>query len=56
MDGVFGFERKDYARIPVDEHGEVLSALGDIAAGDDGRPSLHLHVVLGRQPAQEAAL
>lgn len=26
---------------------EVLSAIGDIAAGDDGKPSVHLHVVLG---------
>jgi hypothetical protein len=25
----------------------VLSAIGDIAEGDDGKPSLHLHVVLG---------
>jgi predicted DNA-binding protein with PD1-like motif len=25
----------------------VLSALGDIAIGGDGKPSLHLHVVLG---------
>jgi predicted DNA-binding protein with PD1-like motif len=45
--GFFNFERKDYARILVDEQCEVLSALGDIAAGDDGMPSLHLHVVLG---------
>ncbi|MCO5065186.1 MAG: DNA-binding protein [Rhizobiaceae bacterium] len=45
--GFFDFARKDYARIPVDEQCEVLSALGDIALGDDEMPSLHLHVVLG---------
>lgn len=45
--GFFDFERKDYRRIPVDEQCEVLSALGDIAASEDGVPSLHLHVVLG---------
>ena len=26
---------------------EVLSALGDIAIDDSGKPSLHVHVVLG---------
>ena len=26
---------------------EALSLLGDIAAGDDGKPSLHMHAVLG---------
>ena len=45
--GFFDFARKDYARIPIDEQCEALSALGDIAEGDDGMPSLHLHVVLG---------
>lgn len=25
----------------------MLSAIGDIAVGDDGQPSVHLHVVLG---------
>ncbi|WP_274628066.1 PPC domain-containing DNA-binding protein [Arvimicrobium flavum] len=45
--GFFEPARKEYRRIPVDQQAEVLSALGDIAAGDDGAPSLHLHVVLG---------
>ena len=31
----------------MDEQCEVLSALGDIATGDDGKASLHVHVVLG---------
>lgn len=45
--GFFNVARKDYARILVDEQAEVLSALGDIAADEEGMPSLHLHVVLG---------
>jgi len=31
----------------VAEQCEGLSLLGDIATGDDGKPSLHLHAVLG---------
>lgn len=45
--GWFDFATKSYRRIPVAEQCEVLSALGDIAMGDEGRPSLHLHAVLG---------
>jgi len=45
--GFFDFGTRTYRKIPVDEQCEVLSALGDIAIGDDGKPSLHLHVVLG---------
>jgi predicted DNA-binding protein with PD1-like motif len=45
--GWFDFTSKTYRKIPVAEQCEVLSAIGDIAAGDDGRPSLHLHAVLG---------
>ncbi|GLQ76607.1 hypothetical protein GCM10007881_01220 [Mesorhizobium huakuii] len=25
----------------------MLSAIGDVALGDDGKPSLHIHTVLG---------
>ncbi|HEX4325403.1 MAG TPA: PPC domain-containing DNA-binding protein [Burkholderiales bacterium] len=45
--GWFDFGTKDYRRIPVGEQCEVLSILGDIATGDDGKPSLHMHAVLG---------
>ena len=30
------------------EQVEVVSLIGDVALGPDDRPSLHLHVVLGR--------
>jgi uncharacterized protein len=46
-DGWFDFEKKTYRKIAVEQQCEVLSALGDIAVGDDGKASLHVHVVLG---------
>lgn len=45
--GFFNFETKSYEDIPVAEQSEVLSLIGDIAEGDDGRASLHVHAVLG---------
>lgn len=45
--GWFDFEKKTYKKIDVAEQCEVLSGLGDIAVGDDGKASLHIHVVLG---------
>jgi uncharacterized protein len=45
--GWFDFEKKTYKKIAVDEQCEVLSAIGDVAVGDDGKASLHVHVVLG---------
>ncbi len=44
--GWFDRAAKQYRRIPVDEQCEVLSLIGDIAAGQDG-PSVHVHVVVG---------
>ena len=53
---VGGFERatvgwfdpatRDYRRIPVDQQCELLSLIGDVAAGEDG-PIVHVHAVLG---------
>ena len=45
--GWFDFASKSYRKIEVSEQCEVLSAIGDIAVGDDGKPSLHIHIVLG---------
>lgn len=45
--GWFDFQSKSYRKISVDEQCEVLSAIGDIAVDDSGKPSLHLHAVLG---------
>jgi uncharacterized protein len=45
--GWFDFEKKTYRKIEIAEQCEVLSAIGDVAVGDDGKASLHVHVVLG---------
>jgi uncharacterized protein len=45
--GWFDLAGKTYRKIPVGQQCEVLSALGDIAIDDSGKPSLHVHVVLG---------
>ncbi len=45
--GWFDLSIKNYRKIPVAQQCEVLSAIGDIAVGDDGKPVLHIHVVLG---------
>jgi len=45
--GWFDFEQKAYKKIEVNEQCEVLSAIGDVATGDDGKASLHIHIVLG---------
>ncbi len=45
--GWFDFSSKSYKEIAVDEQCEVLSAIGDVAIGDDGKASLHVHIVLG---------
>lgn len=43
----FEFETKHYKKIPIEVQSEVLSMIGDVAVDDDGKASLHLHVVLG---------
>ena len=45
--GWFDFAARTYKKIEVNEQCEVLSAIGDVAVGDDGKASLHVHVVLG---------
>jgi predicted DNA-binding protein with PD1-like motif len=45
----FDVTAKTYKPIVVGEQCEVLRLMGDVAQGDDGRASLHLHAVLGLQ-------
>ena len=45
----FDWETKQYRPIPVEEQVEVASLVGDIAVGPDGKPSIHVHAVLGRR-------
>ena len=46
--GFFDWETKQYRKIPVSEQVEVVSLIGDVALGPDGKPALHPHVVLSR--------
>jgi predicted DNA-binding protein with PD1-like motif len=45
--GWFDLQKKTYRPVTIDEQCEGLSLLGDIALGDDGKASLHMHAVLG---------
>jgi predicted DNA-binding protein with PD1-like motif len=45
--GWFDLAKKSYKPIEIGSQCEGLSLLGDIAIGDDGKPSLHVHAVLG---------
>jgi len=45
--GWFDLVKKTYKPIEIASQCEALSLLGDIALGDDGKPSLHMHAVLG---------
>lgn len=51
----FDWETKKYLEIPVDEQVEVASLLGDIGVDADGRPALHIHLVLGRRDGTAVA-
>jgi predicted DNA-binding protein with PD1-like motif len=44
--GWFDRVAKDYRRIHIDVQCELLSLIGDVAAGEEG-PIVHMHVVLG---------
>ena len=45
--GWFDLVSRTYRPIHVESQCEGLSLLGDIAVGDDGKPSLHMHAVMG---------
>jgi uncharacterized protein len=47
--GFFDWETKDYVKIPVHEQVEVVSFIGDVAIGPDGKPALHPHIVVSRR-------
>ena len=51
----FDWETKEYLKIPVKEQVEVAAMIGDIAAGEDGGPALHVHLVLGRRDGSALA-
>jgi predicted DNA-binding protein with PD1-like motif len=51
----FDWEAKAYQPIEVGEQVEVASLVGDIAIGPDGKPSVHVHAVLGRRDGSAMA-
>src|SRR5687768_13750141 len=51
----FDWETKKYQKIPVNEQVEVASLNGDIGVDDQGRPALHIHLVLGRRDGSAIA-
>jgi uncharacterized protein len=46
--GFFELSRRDYRRIPIAEQVEVVSLIGDVALGPDGKAQLHPHVVVAK--------
>lgn len=51
----FDWESKDYLRKKIEEQVEVASLIGDVAQSPDGKPALHIHVVLGRRDCSALA-
>jgi uncharacterized protein len=51
----FDWQKKDYQKIPVREQVEVASLIGDIADDPEGKPSLHIHVVVGTRDGSAKA-
>ena len=49
--GYFDWEKKEYKRIPLREQVEVVSLIGNVALGEDDRPSLHPHIVVAKADA-----
>jgi uncharacterized protein len=45
----FDWQKKQYQHIPVREQVEVASLIGDVALGPDGKPAVHVHLVVGRR-------
>ncbi|WP_119419128.1 PPC domain-containing DNA-binding protein [Desertibaculum subflavum] len=45
----FDWQAKQYQHIPVREQVEVASLIGDVALGPDGKPAVHIHLVVGRR-------
>jgi uncharacterized protein len=52
----FNWEKKEYDKIPVREQVEVASLLGDVADDLEGKPSLHIHIVVGTGGAKAGHL
>jgi uncharacterized protein len=49
--GFFDYERSEFRENVIDEQVEVLSLVGNIADSEEGKPYVHVHVVVGRADA-----
>lgn len=49
--GYFNPATSDFRENTIDEQCELLSFIGNIVDGEDGKPKVHAHVVLGRADA-----
>lgn len=45
----FDWDKKEYVPLPVREQVEVASLMGDIAESPDGKPAIHVHLVVGKR-------
>ncbi len=51
----FDWEKKDYRDIKVDEQVEVAALTGDVALDPQGKPALHIHLVVGKSDGSAMA-
>ena len=51
----FDIHEKRYIDIPVREQVEVASMIGDIALDPEGKPALHIHLVVGKRDGAAVA-
>lgn len=52
--GFFDLDAGDYVRIPVEEQAEVAALVGNVGCFD-GKPKLHIHLVLGLRDGRAVA-
>jgi uncharacterized protein len=51
----FDWGKKNYLSIPVREQVEVAALIGDVAEDPSGKPSLHIHLVVGKRTGEALA-
>ena len=51
----FDWDKKDYSNIAVREQVEVASLNGDVARAPDGKPAVHIHLVVGKKDGSAMA-
>ncbi len=51
----FDWDTKGYRDIPVREQVEVASLIGDVARAPDGKPAIHIHLVVGKKDGSAMA-